>query len=358
MTPKSFSGFANLFSEPVLLVSTTGAIAASNAAAREEFAVEPQSGGPVSLLNLVTDTPQSVIDYLQRCSTTNEAVFGSLAFRTANQEIASYRCDGARLDADEAGQGAFIGIRCRRKDASTNAFAALNSKIEELAREITERRRAEARLAFLLREQETLFQELHHRVKNNIQFLISLIRLHESSATDQTSREMCIELRNRVTTMGLMHKQLYNAETISRIDLGEYVDELCKNLQATYELPNVGIRTNVADLPVEVDKAIPLGLIITELVSNALKHAFPDGRVGEIGISLQPHPNRCFELTVSDNGVGIDVEFPPRKRNSLVLQLIDALSGQINGNVQVSREGGTKFTVVAPLTERKSAASS
>ena len=343
--PQPFAIPADVLADPVLLVAASGAVLAANRAAIEDFRLDNGDLTGRRLADLVANTPGTVADYLRRCSTTRQAVLGSLAFRNGTGTPTEYRCDGALVSEAVENAPAVICLQCRLKSSSNASFVALNDKIDQLAREVTMRRRAEARLKALLDEQEVLTKELHHRVKNNLQIIASLINLEATHAKDPETGESYRNLANRVRAMGLIHKQLYDLNEVSAINVASFIGDLAGNLEASYGQANVSVRIDAEDAWLSIESAVPLGLIINELVSNAFKHAFPGGRDGEIAIRLHAADQDRLELAVADNGCGIPAQARPRDRGSLGLTLVELLAQQLSASVQVTSENGTKYTL-------------
>jgi PAS domain S-box-containing protein len=217
--------------------------------------------------------------------------------------------------------------------------------------DITARKRAEEQVLASLREKEALLKEIHHRVKNNLQVVTSLLHLQADQLREPAVRAAFAETQNRIRSMALLHEQLYRSQDLARIDLREYVTQLCDHLLRTYGMsPNrVTLDLSIADLTVDLDLAIPCGLIINELVSNALKYAFPDGRCGRVEVRLQPQGGGEYALTVRDDGIGLpdNAEGPGRK--TLGLQLVQGLVAQLRGTCRLHRCGGTTAVVVFPI---------
>ena len=223
------------------------------------------------------------------------------------------------------------------------------SCIIALLRDITERKLAEARVKASLAEKEVLLKEIHHRVKNNLQIVSSLIDLQASETADETVREMFRECRNRVRSMAMIHERLYSAEDLARIDMAQYLSTLTNDLARSYAFssPHRGLRLEVDQVFLDVERAIPCGLIVNELVSNALKYAFESEAVGEIVVRLTPESGG-LELTVSDNGVGFPAEVDYRDTQSLGLRLVNSLVHQLDGEIDMPAGEGTSFVILFP----------
>ena len=214
------------------------------------------------------------------------------------------------------------------------------------ARDITSSKTAE-RLRASLKEKEVLLKEVHHRVKNNLQVISSLLNLQARHIVDGTALEIFKESQNRVRSIALFHEKLYQSEDLTHVGASGYLKNLISNLLATY-----GARSNAVVLSVEpneillgVDVAIPLGLIVNELISNALKHAFVEGKRGEVRVDLRSEDQRNHLLSVSDNGRGFPIELDFRKAPSLGLQLVCTLTEQLSGSIELRRDQGTTFQV-------------
>jgi PAS domain S-box-containing protein len=214
-------------------------------------------------------------------------------------------------------------------------------------RDVTERKQAEDQIKASLLEKETLLQEIHHRVKNNLQVISSLLRLQSRQIRDQQALELFKDSQNRVQAMALIHEKLYQSSNLAFIDFQEYITSLVGNLCRSYDIYRQAItfKVNVNQVSLAIDTAIPCGLIINELVANSLKYAFPDNRGGEISISLESMHSGQFILTISDNGVGLPENLDFRNTSSLGLQLVCRLSKQLEGSIELNRNQGTEFKI-------------
>ena len=215
--------------------------------------------------------------------------------------------------------------------------------------DITERKQAEEALRQSLGEKEMLLKEIHHRVKNNLQIISSLLGLQTRKITSPVAHAALLDMRNRVRSMGLIHEHLYRSETLAAVDLSAYLKRLCEQLfHALAASPgSIELRLDLAPVRLPIDQAIPCGLLVNELVSNALKHAFPDGRAGQVRVELQPLagvPGVC--LRVADNGAGLPPDFNLSRVTSLGLQLVSSLTRQLGGRLAIHRTEGTLFEVV------------
>ncbi len=213
--------------------------------------------------------------------------------------------------------------------------------------DITERKIAEAQIQASLREKEVLLQEIHHRVKNNLQVISSLLDLQSQQIEEIGMLEVFRESQNRVKSMALVHEKLYQSKNFARINFAEYTESLVNYLFKAYELTpgNVIFELNIEEVNLNIDTAIPCGLIINELVSNALKYAFPGNRVGQINISLHSDNENHFTLIIQDDGVGIPENLNVNTVKSLGLQLVKVLIKQLKGKIEIDQSQGSQFRV-------------
>jgi PAS domain S-box-containing protein len=221
-------------------------------------------------------------------------------------------------------------------------------RIDCLLTDITHRKEAEDRLQASLHEKELLLKEIHHRVKNNLTTVSSLLSLQEQHSQGKAVGEILREAMSRIRSMGLIHERLYQSPRLSEIDAADYFRSLSAELVRVYGHGNVRLEIDADPFPLDIDSAIPCGLLINELLTNAIKYAFPDGRRGVIRIKLSPLPPTGFELEVSDDGVGFPPGLDPASVDSLGLSLVQLLTSQLNGTLVFSPGPG----VSAHLTVR------
>ncbi|MBT4504589.1 MAG: hypothetical protein HOC74_43085 [Gemmatimonadetes bacterium] len=223
----------------------------------------------------------------------------------------------------------------------------------ELEIEVGERRRAEEQIRASLREKEVLLKEIHHRVKNNLQIVSSLLSLQTRYIEDEEVVSSLNDSRTRVESMALGHEKLYQSEDLAQIDFGEYIHTLASYVFDSFEsVPQaVRLRVEADPIPMDVDVAIPCGLIVNELITNSLKYAFADRPGGEICIELHPCGEGEVRLRIGDDGVGFPPEIDFRRTDSLGMQLVVDLTGQLEGDVQLIEGQGTIFEIVFPLPD-------
>jgi len=211
--------------------------------------------------------------------------------------------------------------------------------------DVTERKQAEENLKKSLKEKEILLKEIHHRVKNNLQIISSLLQLQSAYVKHPEDLELFVESQNRITTMALVHEELYQSDTIAKIDFYEYTDKILNKMFNVFaENKEVSKAIDVDNIYFTIDTAIPCGLIITELVTNALKYAFPGGRKGVVTVSIKKE-NEHITLVVMDDGVGFPEDLDFRNTETLGLQLVMSLVGQLNGDIELKSDHGAEFIV-------------
>lgn len=246
-------------------------------------------------------------------------------------------------------------IRNRAKDGSfywvdTTIVPFLNvegkaAQYVAIRADITERKRAEAAIKESLHEKETLLKEIHHRVKNNLQLVSSLLQLQSGYIRDPDALAVFTESQSRIRSMALIHEKLYQSPSLACIDFAEYVRGLVALLLRTYNprTDAIAVELRIEAIALNLDTAIPFGLILNELISNSFKHAFPAPRGGLIQVTLTPALGDTFELTVRDNGVGLPPGFDWTQSPSLGWRLIRILTDQIQGRLQVQSQRGVEY---------------
>jgi len=249
----------------------------------------------------------------------------------------------------------------RHVEERTEKLKAANVDLE---REIGERTRAQTELQASLREKEILLREIHHRVKNNMQVVSSFLSIQARSVQDNRVRDIFKKTQDRVRMMALIHENLYKSKDLSGIDAKAFLRETVDHLSSYIVDPDkTALRSNIGDVTLDIEAAIPCGLIVNELVTNALKYAFPpdvfvereESFKGEIAVGLHPAGDGGFVLSVRDNGIGIPEGLDAGKAGSLGLQLVRGLVSQIHGSLKVERAAGTSFTILFGCKEKPGA---
>lgn len=214
--------------------------------------------------------------------------------------------------------------------------------------DITERKEYERQLEESIKEKEVLLKEVHHRVKNNMQVISSILNLQSSYIDDETALGILRESQDRIKSMSFVHESLYQSNTLSEVNFAEYIQNITRNLFHSYGRPEGGISLvfELEEVYLNLDTSIPCGLIINEVVSNSLKYAFKGRRTGEIKIEFSKLEDGRLKLIVGDNGIGLPSNFDIENAESLGLQLVTTLITQITGDLNIRTEDGTQFNIV------------
>lgn len=286
-----------------------------------------------------------------------EDILGQHVSRFYPQEGSdSGRAESSLNRAAEAGQFQDEGWRVRQDRSRFWAEEALTALSDEtghlrgfsmVTHDITKRWQAEETIKASLREKEVLLREIHHRVKNNLQVICSLLNLQFEYIKDEQARHLLGEIQKRIKSMALVHEQLCRSSNLAKINLKEYVQRLAADLFAAYGVRPADVALDVAgdDVLVGIETAVPFSLIVHELVSNSLKHAFPSGRKGAIRVSLREDADRRLSVTIGDDGVGLPRDLDYRNAESLGLKLVSALTSQLYGAIERIAAVGTAFKI-------------
>lgn len=216
-------------------------------------------------------------------------------------------------------------------------------------RDVTDRFLLEQRLRHMLEEKEVLLREVHHRVKNNLQLIVSLLRLQFYQSKDPQVQNALKDAINRVRSIALVYESLLRAEGVDRINLKNYAEKIVAHVLSLYKEKSekVQVKMELEDIEVDISLAHPCGLIISELTTNALKHAFPE-RTGQLSISLKKQDNHFITLTVADDGVGLPQDLSPANLDSLGWQIIHDLVDQLSGKIDIKVDKGTEIRITFP----------
>jgi PAS domain S-box-containing protein len=267
-------------------------------------------------------------------------------------------CERVRAASLRRGLDGASQLYGRRPDGGSFPADAMASPLRERSlviltvRDMTESWEQDEALRRTLDDKNILLKELYHRVKNNLQLIISMFNLQVRAISDSPARQALLEAAGRVRAMALVHERLYQSRTLSSIALNEYMSELCEQLAGATSATQRGIAVRVEAEPVQVglDVAVPLGLLLNELVSNSLKHAFPEGRGGHILVRVEHNqddqPGRTMRLTVQDDGVGLPAGFDRTSTHTLGLKLVFALSEQLRARFLIENCGGVLATLI------------
>jgi PAS domain S-box-containing protein len=248
------------------------------------------------------------------------------------------RCDEDRFHRED-GSVVWIQWECQ---PWRNAAEEIGGLIM-FSQTVTGRKLADEQVRASLREKEVLLKEIHHRVKNNLQIISSLLYLQSTYVKDDTALDILAESQSRVKAIALIHEKLYRSEQFDKIDFASYLHDLIAKLFHTYRVgdDSVTIHTDIEGVRLEIETALPCGLIVNELVSNALKHAFPHCWTGEVWVELHQDSDNRFVLTVRDDGIGLPANLDWHRSQSLGLQLVSDLTKQLRGELEVCRDAGT-----------------
>jgi len=216
-----------------------------------------------------------------------------------------------------------------------------------VATDITERKQTEEKVRQSLAEKELLLRELHHRVKNNMQVIISLLALEARNTESESLERSLLECQNRVRAMGLVHERLYCSTDLTNVDLHEYVRNVLKELRVALgtDQRNIQVHMDLDPVSLTIDQAVPCGLLINELITNALKHAFPAGHHGTLTITLRQRDHGLVDIRIADDGIGAIDDFDLKPSKTLGLRLVSSLIRQLQGNIEVNRHHGTCFDI-------------
>jgi two-component sensor histidine kinase len=241
------------------------------------------------------------------------------------------------------GQGAHYALVV---DAHTLLGVISLTRLQEYGQE-AERERVEETFKASLRQQEMLLREVHHRIKNNLQIISSLLDIQASVVQDPHIAEMFMDIQNRVISMALIHETLYQSGDLRMVNFGVYIRSLAEQIFRSYNVSpdRIAVEIRADEVMLETNQAVACGLILNELLSNCLKHAFPDGRGGEIHIELRSEAAPRITLIVRDSGIGFPAEVDSRHPDTLGLQLVRNLVEQLGGTLETKSTSGTTFTL-------------
>jgi predicted ATPase/two-component sensor histidine kinase len=359
------TGVLLLASHNQLRIEATGTVDPAEILVEQSIPLETTERLPIALIQYVARKQETVI--LEDAS--QEPRFAGDRYIQRHQPQ-SVLCTPIQ------GQGKLIGILYLENNLTTNAFTPdratilqvltaqaaialenaqlyeqLAIKNQDLQQEVSDRRRAEESLRLTLAEREILLKEIHHRVRNNMEIISGLLQLQISNTTDPKTLDILKESQNRIDSMVLIHKKLSASANLGEIDLADYISNLATSLLTSYQfIPNtVTLELRIDPVTLNIDQATPCGLVVNELISNALKHAFPNGRIGVIQIDLHTVSNAQLELIIRDNGVGLPESIDLTSAQSLGLSLVrDLVIEQLEGTLVVERHPGTTFKIQFP----------
>ena len=310
----------------MVMVRPSGGIEMVNSQAEKVFGYlrEELLGKPVEML-----VPERFRGQHPRL---REGFFNDLQSRPmgAGRDLYGMRKDGSEFPVE-------IGLNPIETDEGTMVLSAIV--------DISDRKHKEDRIQTALKEKEVLLGEIHHRVKNNLQVILSLLDLQSSRITDDEALKVLVECQGRIRSMALIHQTLYESKDFARVDFRSFLDFLAPTLVLSYSADpgRISLAIDADDVSLPINQAIPCGLIVNELIANALKHAFPGGRRGQIDIRLKDQESSGVQLSVSDNGIGIPDGLDLEHADTLGLQLVSLLSDQISARLTVQRRAPTSI---------------
>ncbi|GAB1544919.1 hypothetical protein NUACC21_75950 [Scytonema sp. NUACC21] len=287
------------------------------------------NGKPVSVVNYEDDQVSAL-------ETTKQIIHKIETYGEATYEVRNVKKDGTQFWC--------------RATCSIFDHPEYGTVYVAVQHDITEQKQAEELIKNSLKEKEVLLKEIHHRVKNNLQIITSLLQMQSRRTQEPQALEVLRDSKNRIASIALVHEKLYRSEDLANIDFGQYIPGLIRHLFDTYKVsPNtITLNTNVEAILLAIDTAIPCGLIVNELVSNSFKYAFPANRQGEIYVEFLANSDNTLTLIVRDNGIGIPEEFDIKNTPSLGLTLVYGLVEQLEGIIELERNQGTQFKITFP----------
>ena len=317
----------------IIMLDPNGIITSWNAAAQrmKGYAAEEIIGKHFSIF----DTAESI------------AVGHPALMLKTSERTGQYREEGFRLRKDGSLFFADVTMTALRDEAGALSGFSI------VKRDLTDQRQKEALISEALAEKETLLKEVYHRVKNNLQVIMSLLKLQARTLGPGVAFDALTESVDRIRAMSTVHEKLYQSGTLSSIAVPDYIGDLCRDLAFSTGANDRGIviACDIAPIQMRLETAVPLGLLLNELISNCLKHAFPDARKGTIHISIVVDNGTHAVVRIADNGIGIDPDFDIHSSNSLGLKLAMTLTAQLDGDIDIVAEEGMTVVIRFPLPD-------
>ncbi|MUH01442.1 PAS domain S-box protein [Scytonema sp. UIC 10036] len=284
----------------------------------------------------LTDRHVSIVNYEDE-HTTAEDVNQAIRAAVLRHGEATYEVHNVKKDGTP--------FWCR---ATTSVFEhpEYGKVLVAVQQDITEHKQAEDKLQKSLKEKEVLLKEIHHRVKNNLGIVSSLLQMQCRRTQEPQVTSILLDSQNRIASIALIHEKLYRSEDLANINFAQYIPDLVTHLFDSYNTSSslVKLYLQIEDVGLDIESAIPCGLIVNELVSNALKYAFTNNQAGEILVKLYEHEHQ-LTLIVQDNGVGLPLDFESKRRKTLGINLIEGLVKQLRGSIEINSQQGTQFKI-------------
>jgi len=343
----SCQGMLDVLPDAVLLLDERAKVRASNARARQVLGRRADELLDHSALEFVDDEPQGVLSYLSQASASGSALPGKLTLRTPQGPTVV----GAYASAVPGDDQRLVMLRCVEQPTTSRMFRALEERLAELRAELHHERKLQSEMHQALAERDTLLSEVHHRVRNNLQVITSFLNLQMSKHGPGEARDVLREAQARIQALALVHNQLYRESNLDQIDVARLLPSLSQNVIKIYgAMDRVTVSTALFAWPLTVARASPLALLVTEAVTNALKHGFPDGRSGTIRLEARQADGRAV-LRIADDGVGMAEGERAVGQRSIGLDVMQALAAQLDARLEIRSEEGVvvELTFNAPL---------
>jgi two-component sensor histidine kinase len=336
--PDDLHALLDALREPALLVDRGGVIRAANRAAYRKLLVNGSTFVGRSLAECAADPPARTEGLLQRCRRSGDAVIGTIQLTRADGAVHQYRSHGCRIDTTGGPD-----VLLRLEAVAEEAFLALTEKVIALNREIAKNKRVQLLLRTALAEKELLLKELNHRVRNNLQTLLSMLSVAEQRAPDQRASEPLRSARMRVEAMAIVQRLVYRNQAPVSVDGYTFLEELCHSVARSIARPGIDVELMPCDVALSLDAASAVGLIVNELLTNGLKYAFANRDDGRISVALASEGEGRLRIVVEDNGQG-PRELPP-SGSGVGLALVQGLANRFGGACEITSERGTRCIV-------------
>ena len=346
-------------SDCILIADASGTLMYANNTITEGLNKSPSEVIGESLWKIIFEEEDDVV-VAQEALLTDGRYHGEVQLEGLSGEPVTHEVTIAAVQQSSTNDLAYVGIsrdvterkvtEAELEDYRKNLEVLVEDRTAALQKEIAENKQIQVRLEDSLQEKELLIKEVHHRVKNNMQVISSLLSIQAEGAGDDTYSDLLNESQQRIKSMALIHETLYQSKDLLKIDFQEYIETLTSSLGRSYTVPGVSVHVavNVEDVELDLETAVPCGLIINELASNALKHAF-HGMQGTGIIDISFVSNDChYDLRIADNGCGLPDEFDPNKNMSMGLEIVSILTTQLEGKLKSHNEEGAVFDIRFP----------
>lgn len=347
-------------SDGIMIADVDGKLLYANHTTSEGIGKSRDEISGASLYEVLFDS-ESDRDHARHSLQNEGRYHGEVAFEQGQNDSIIHEVTIAAVQQASKSELAYVGISrdvTARKatDAQLESYRRnledlVEKRTQALQREVAENKAIQVHLANSLQEKELLLKEVHHRVKNNMQVISSLLSIQSEGVADETYSNLLNESQQRIKSMALIHETLYQSKDLLEIDFQEYIETLSTSLSRSYRVPGVEVQVlvNVENVSLDLDTAVPCGLIINELVSNSLKHAFAGTNIGKGTITVDFIATGCgYELKIADNGVGLPESFDPSRNASMGMEIVSILTSQLEGTLSFRNEHGATFEIKFP----------